>query len=103
MVIGEPEARQLYGLFLSELNPLIKILDPALHTFDRVRTMSSVLFTSVLTVSAKFYRHDLYKTLLAHARHLHARGQVECEGGIGLIQGLAMLCYWKVRNAIRLD
>ncbi|KAK4054641.1 hypothetical protein OIO90_003453 [Microbotryomycetes sp. JL221] len=95
LVLGEPEARSLFEFFLNQLNPLIKILDPILHTFEYVRQTSTVLFTSMLAVSAKFHRPDLQSALLAHAQHLHARGQIECQGGIGLVQGIAMLCYWK--------
>ncbi|KAM0789471.1 hypothetical protein ACM66B_000291 [Microbotryomycetes sp. NB124-2] len=95
LILGEPEARHLFAYFMTELNPLIKILDPFLHTFEYVRSTSTALFTSMLTVASKYHRPDLHAALLNETQHLHGRGQTECQGGIGLVQGMAMLCYWK--------
>lgn len=45
----------------------IILLDPFLHEFDYVRSTLTVLFASILAVSAKFTRPDLYKPLLTIA------------------------------------
>ncbi|KAK4054238.1 hypothetical protein OIV83_001264 [Microbotryomycetes sp. JL201] len=103
LILSEPEARHLFSYFCSELNPLIKILDPFLHTFDYVRFTSTALFTSMLTVASKYHRPDLHAALLNETQHLHGRGQTECQGGIGLIQGMAMLSRKTLRARLYIE
>jgi hypothetical protein len=91
-------ATQLFDLFLQQLNQYIILLDPHLHTLDYVRRSSGALFAAMLAVSAKFHRKDLYPALLVAAQQLASRGMGgEGEQGIGLIQALLILVYWKVR------
>lgn len=68
----------------------------AVYTTEYIRRTSSILFTAVLAVSAKFFRSDLYPQLLAHAQQLVSRGIADCLLDIGLVQALCLLVYWKV-------
>lgn len=120
-VLSTLEAAQLFELFHSRLNCFIILLDRKLHTPEfgtslsvslshsmreltlrlsdprlAVRKSSTVLFTSILAVSAKFFRTDIYQTLLLSAQQLVVRGTGEGTNiHIGLIQACLLLVYWK--------
>ncbi|GAA5877436.1 hypothetical protein JCM16303_003331 [Sporobolomyces ruberrimus] len=95
-VLSTLEAAQLFELFHSRLNCFIILLDRKLHTPEFVRKSSTVLFTSILAVSAKFFRTDIYQTLLLSAQQLVVRGTGEGTNiHIGLIQACLLLVYWK--------
>ncbi|GAA5983459.1 hypothetical protein JCM5350_007658 [Sporobolomyces pararoseus] len=95
-VLSSLEAEQLFELFHSRLNCFIILLDRKLHTPEFVRRTSTVLFTSILAVSAKFFRPDIYQTLLLAAQQLVVRGTGEGTNvHIGLIQACLLLVYWK--------
>lgn len=66
------------------------------HTAEWVRSTSTVLFSAILAVSAKFFRPILYPTLLAHAQQLVTRGIADALSQIGLVQALCLLVYWKL-------
>ncbi|GAA5903821.1 uncharacterized protein JCM6883_001995 [Sporobolomyces salmoneus] len=95
-VLSSLEAGHLFELWHSRLNCFIILLDRKLHTPEFVRKTSTVLFTSILAVSAKFFRPDLYQTLLLAAQQLVVRGTGEGTNvHIGLIQACLILIYWK--------
>ncbi|GAA5990717.1 hypothetical protein JCM10908_003202 [Rhodotorula pacifica] len=95
-LLSEAEARNLFSLWHERLNAYVILLDVHLHTFDYVRTQSSVLFTAILATAAKFFRPDLYQRLLAHAQSIIARAMGgDIEPDIGLLQGILLLVYWK--------
>lgn len=77
------------------MNAFIILLDPFLHTVNYVRNNSTVLFTSILAVSAKFLRPDLYPTLISSARHLTGRAIIDGKVSLGLIQSILLQVYWK--------
>lgn len=61
-----------------------------------VRTNSPVLFTAMLATAAKFFRHDLYPRLLAHAQNMVTRAMGgDIEPNIGVLQAVLLLVYWK--------
>ncbi|ORY90761.1 hypothetical protein BCR35DRAFT_299328 [Leucosporidium creatinivorum] len=94
-VLGLLEAQQLFKDFHAFLNPFIILFDRHLHTAEWVRSTSTVLFSAILAVSAKFFRPTLYPTLLAHAQQLVTRGIADALSQIGLVQALCLLVYWK--------
>lgn len=77
------------------MNAFIILLDPFLHTVNYVRNNSTVLFTSILAVSAKFLRPDLYPMLISSARHLTGRAIIDGKVSLGLIQSILLQVYWK--------
>jgi hypothetical protein len=81
--------------FHSNLNAFIILLDPVLHNVDYVRRTSTVLFTSILAVSAKFLRRDLYQPLLQSAKQLVGRGIIDGKVSVGLIQSILLQVYYK--------
>ncbi|ORX37541.1 hypothetical protein BD324DRAFT_622303 [Kockovaella imperatae] len=95
-ILTEVEAHALIQIFLERLNPQIAVFDAKLHTVPYLRRTSSILFTSALAVSAKFYRQDLYPVLLAHAQAILDRAVCSGKHDIGIVQSLMLLTYWKV-------
>ncbi|BGP32612.1 hypothetical protein JCM10296v2_004393 [Rhodotorula toruloides] len=95
-MLSEFEAAQLVDNFHTSLNRYIILLDPHLHSLDFIRRTSPILLSAVLAVSAKFFRKDLYPQLLQHAQQLVMRAMGgDGSDGIGLVQALLILCYWK--------
>jgi hypothetical protein len=94
--LSEFEAAQLISNFHTSLNRYIVLLDPHLHSLDFVRRSSPILLSAILSASAKFFRKDLYPQLLQHAQQLVSRAMGgDGSDGIGLIQALLILCFWK--------
>ncbi|GAA5864126.1 hypothetical protein JCM8547_005144 [Rhodosporidiobolus lusitaniae] len=94
-VLSELEAQQLFEHFHTKQNAFVILLDPYLHTVEYVRKTSTVLFTSVLAVSAKFIRPDLYPSLLMSAKQLVGRGIIDGKVSVGLIQSILLQVYYK--------
>ncbi|BGP25147.1 hypothetical protein JCM10295v2_004067 [Rhodotorula toruloides] len=95
-ILSEFEAAQLVKYFHTSLNRYIILLDPHLHSLDFIRRNSPILFSAVLAAAAKFFRKDLYPQLLQHAQQLIMRAMGgDGSDGIGLVQALLILCYWK--------
>lgn len=67
----------------------------AVHTMHYLRRNSSVLFSTVLASSSRFFRHDLHPTLLSHARTVLDRALQAGSTDIGVVQSLMLLTYWK--------
>ncbi|KAM0745980.1 hypothetical protein T439DRAFT_146362 [Meredithblackwellia eburnea MCA 4105] len=94
-ILTRGEGEQLLRMFHEVLNPYIIIFDPKLHTLDFLLSTSTVLLTSVLAVSSKFYRPDLYPTLLGQAQLLVTRAWSDALSELGFVQALMCLVYWK--------
>jgi len=65
------------------------------HTTEYLRKTSTVLFTSVLAASSKFFKKDLYKALLSHANTIVSRAVLAGDETKALVQSLLILVYWK--------
>ncbi|ORY90308.1 hypothetical protein BCR35DRAFT_299935 [Leucosporidium creatinivorum] len=94
-VLTELDAHQLFEHYHQKMNAFIILLDPHLHTVDYVRQTSPILFTSILAVSAKFIRPQLYPSLLMAAKQLVGRGIIDGQVSVGLVQSLLLQVYWK--------
>ncbi|GMK58677.1 hypothetical protein CspeluHIS016_0601190 [Cutaneotrichosporon spelunceum] len=93
--LSEVEAKQLVQLFMERLNPLVAVLDANLHTLEYLRRTSSVLFSTVLASSARFFRQDLHPALISHARTVLDRALLGGVSEIGVVQSLMIMTYWK--------
>jgi hypothetical protein len=67
----------------------------SVHIMAYLRRTSSVLFSTVLASSSRFFRHDLHPTLLSHARTVLDRALQAGSTDIGVVQSLMLLTYWK--------
>ncbi|OWT37226.1 hypothetical protein C362_05356 [Cryptococcus neoformans Bt1] len=89
------EAEHLVSMFHRRLNPVIALLDPALHTFSYLRSKSPILFTSVLCASSKFHQPGVFDTLHAHAQTVTNREVTRGAAKVELVQSILILIYWK--------
>lgn len=69
--------------------------DRTVHSFPYLRSTSTVLFTSVLASSSKFFRRDLHPQLISHAQTLLNRTIASTRVDLGTIQSLQLLTYFK--------
>ena len=56
---------------------------------------SAVLFSTILSISAKFHRPDIYKLLLQHAKQLVTRRLLSARYDIQLLQSILLLAHWR--------
>lgn len=94
-VLSQLDAQQLFEHYHRKMNAFIILLDPFLHTVEYVRKTSPVLFSTVLAVSARFIRPQLYLPLLMHAKQLTGRAIIDGKVSIGLVQSMLIQVYWK--------
>ncbi|KAH7337220.1 hypothetical protein B0J17DRAFT_719127 [Rhizoctonia solani] len=93
--LREEEVPDLFHLYHEYLNPLIALLDPALHTPHYVRTRSSVLFTAILTVACRFARPEAWGNCNSLAQTLLGRALADGICSIEYVQALSLLTFWK--------
>ncbi|CAE7137650.1 unnamed protein product [Rhizoctonia solani] len=93
--LREEEVPDLFHLYHEYLNPLIALLDPALHTPNYVRTRSSVLFTAILTVASRFARPEAWENCNSLAQTLLGRALGDGICSIEYVQALSLLTFWK--------
>ncbi|KAK4704901.1 hypothetical protein P7C70_g1309, partial [Phenoliferia sp. Uapishka_3] len=89
------EVRSLFDFFFNKLNFMISILDPQLHTPDFCRSTSLPLFTTILTVSSKVIRPDLYPLLVASANRQIAQAFLHGVSDVEFVQTLGISCFWR--------
>ncbi|WVF68288.1 hypothetical protein IAT40_003053 [Kwoniella sp. CBS 6097] len=95
MILSEIEAMSMVQLFHDRLNPLVAVLDAKLHTVQYLRSTSTVLFSTVLAMAARFGRSDLHSLLLSHAQTLLDRAITSGLSEVGVVQAIMILTYWK--------
>lgn len=88
-------ADSLFNGFMDKLNPYICQLDPALHSLEHVRALSSFLLTAILAAAAKTFNPAFHRPLKDHAENLlcdcFRRGEKSTE----IVQAILILTYWK--------
>lgn len=60
-----------------------------------LRSTSSILFSTVLASSARFFRPDLHPHLVSHASTILDRALHAGQADTGIVQSLMLLTYWK--------
>ncbi|ODN77710.1 hypothetical protein L202_04853 [Cryptococcus amylolentus CBS 6039] len=53
-VVSEEEAKALFRLFMAHHNNSMPMLDPAVHTHDYIRNVSTLLYTAILCVTSRY-------------------------------------------------
>lgn len=71
------------------------ILDPILHTAAHCRELSQLLFTSVLTITAKLIRPKVYSACLMISNKLLGQAFEYSLCSVEVIQALLLLTNWK--------
>ncbi|ORX38170.1 hypothetical protein BD324DRAFT_619840 [Kockovaella imperatae] len=93
-LLSAVEAGVLFISFMERLNPMVGLLDPAIHDFSSMRR-SSLLFTTIMAAAAKFFRKELYDALISHCQTLLLRSIFAGHCSIDLVQSLILLVFWK--------
>lgn len=94
-IINRPSAQHLISSYFTHFEYNIGFLDPALYTFDYIQRSSNFLFTTLLTISARVFRPDLYESLRAHAEILLGSVLLSCDTGIENVWAIICMFYWK--------
>ncbi|KAB5590675.1 Fungal Zn(2)-cys(6) binuclear cluster domain containing protein [Ceratobasidium theobromae] len=91
-IVLEDAVMELYHEYL---NPIIALLDPALHSPSYVRNRSSVLFTAILTVACRFAQPNAWERCNALGQTLLGRALADGICSIEYVQALSLLTFWK--------
>lgn len=67
----------------------------AVHTVEYLRKHSTVLFSAILAASSKFYKKELYDTLIGHTNAMTSRAIWVASEDTSLVQTLCILVFWK--------
>ncbi|GMK56452.1 hypothetical protein CspeluHIS016_0302920 [Cutaneotrichosporon spelunceum] len=93
--LSEADAYELFEFYFHHLNVAVAILDPVLHTATYCRDKSSLLFSAVLTVTAKIIRPEAYPSCLLIANKLVGQAVEYGLCSIEVVQAIIMLTHWK--------
>jgi hypothetical protein len=89
-------ASQFYlSRYFAHLNPIIGLLDPRLHTSSYVRQRSTVLFTTIISVSSKFFLPTVHERCHALSQSLIGRALAADMCNIEYIQALSLSTFYK--------
>lgn len=94
-ILNRPSAQHLISGYFTHFEYNVGFLDPELYTYDYVQRSSSFLFTTLLSISARLFRPDLYPPLRAHAEGLLGRVLLSCDADIENIWAIVCMYYWK--------
>ncbi|KAH8107994.1 fungal-specific transcription factor domain-containing protein [Cristinia sonorae] len=94
-IIDIAQAGVFFDLFFLRLNPFINLFDPALHTVHYVRSHCPFLFTTIIMVCCKFFKHNLYHATQQLAQEFAVRAFAESWTRIEVVQAFACLTYWQ--------
>ncbi|KAG8684323.1 hypothetical protein FRC08_013750 [Ceratobasidium sp. 394] len=95
-IIPEDAVIGLFYSFHTYLNPVLALLDPALHTPHYVRRRSKVLYTAILAAACKFFGNPgSYKPVHDLAQRLVGRALADGICTIEYIQALSIVSYWR--------
>lgn len=81
-IIDLTSAQQLISSYFRYFEYNVGFLDPNLYTFSYIRTSSSFLFTTLLSIAARIFRQDLYPTLQDHGELLLGRVLASCHDAV---------------------
>ncbi|CAK9783420.1 unnamed protein product [Cutaneotrichosporon oleaginosum] len=93
--LTEADAYELFEFYFHHLNVTVAILDPVLHTATYCRDKSPLLFSAVLTVTAKIIRPKAYSSCLLIANKLVGQAVEFGLCSIEVVQAIIMLTHWK--------
>ncbi|GAA5854792.1 hypothetical protein JCM8547_004073 [Rhodosporidiobolus lusitaniae] len=94
-ILSELDAQELFKIYFEHLNTVVPILDPALHTVQYCRSSSALLFSAVLTVSAKAARPDRYDECLRRSNKLVGEVVELGTSSIEIVQAFCLLSHWQ--------
>ncbi|KAG8724371.1 hypothetical protein FRC09_019479 [Ceratobasidium sp. 395] len=93
--VTEAEVDQLFHSYFAHLNSIIGLLDPRLHTSSYVRQRSTVLFTTIIAVSSKFFLPHVHEKCHTLSQSLIGRALAADMCNIEYIQALSLSTFYK--------
>jgi hypothetical protein len=81
--------------YFAHLNSIIGLLDPRLHTAPYVRRRSTVLYTTIIAVSSKFFLPRVHQQCHALSQSLIGRALAADMCNIEYIQALSLSTFYK--------
>ncbi|SPO25716.1 uncharacterized protein UTRI_03081 [Ustilago trichophora] len=90
------DACYLFSLFSTQLNPIVSLLEPGLHTVQYTREQSPILFSTILGISSRFFRPDLHLQCQAAAASILKFASARQLCSIDHIQALIVSAIWAV-------
>ncbi|CAE6507372.1 unnamed protein product [Rhizoctonia solani] len=93
--VTEPEVDSLFYSYFAHLNSIIGLLDPRLHTAPYVRRRSTVLYTTIISVSSKFFLPRVHQQCHALSQSLIGRALASDMCNIEYIQALSLSTFYK--------
>ncbi|CAE6368411.1 unnamed protein product [Rhizoctonia solani] len=94
-ILPEDSVMGLFYSFHTLLNPVIALLDPALHTPIYVRRRSRVLYTAILAAACRFFKPSYFKPVHDLAQLLLGRALSDGISSVEYIQALSIMTHWK--------
>ncbi|BGP21551.1 hypothetical protein JCM10295v2_000426 [Rhodotorula toruloides] len=94
-VLNELDVFELFNYYFENLNLVVAILDPRLHTPSYCQQKSALLFSAVLCVTAKIFRPDAYSACLAIANKLIGQAVEYGLCSVEVVQAINLLTHWK--------
>lgn len=85
----------LTNSYFQNLNVTLTVLDPILHTAERCRERSPLLFTAVLAVTSRVIRPKAYAYCLSLANKLVGQTMEHGLSSVEIVQALNLLTHWK--------
>ncbi|KAF8721841.1 hypothetical protein RHS02_08826, partial [Rhizoctonia solani] len=93
--VTEAEVDSLFYSYFAHLNSIIGLLDPRLHTAPYVRRRSTVLYTTIISVSSKFFLPRVHQQCHALSQSLIGRALASDMCNIEYIQALSLSTFYK--------
>lgn len=88
------DACYLFSLFITQLNPILALLDANLHKVQYTREQSPILFSTILCVASRFFRPSLHSQCQAAAAAILSLASSRQVCSIDHIQALIVSAIW---------
>ncbi|KIS00240.1 hypothetical protein L804_01649 [Cryptococcus deuterogattii 2001/935-1] len=94
-LLTDQDAFELFEFYFRHLNATVAMLDPVIHSTTYCRHHSPLLFTAVLTVTARIIRPKAYAACLLLANKFVGQAVEFGLCSIEIVQALNLLAHWK--------
>ncbi|KIR79472.1 hypothetical protein I306_03592 [Cryptococcus gattii EJB2] len=94
-LLTDQDAFELFEFYFRHLNATVAMLDPVIHSTTYCRHHSPLLFTAVLTVTARIIRPEAYAACLLLANKFVGQAVEFGLCSIEIVQALNLLAHWK--------
>ncbi|PWZ00689.1 hypothetical protein BCV70DRAFT_160417 [Testicularia cyperi] len=94
-VISLDQAQELFDYFYAELNPPLAVLDSNLHTLEYCRQHLPILFSSIISVSSRFFRPHLHSKCLRISKSILNLAAIQEICSLDHIQALTLVITWR--------